>query len=739
MANTTLIQSDWSTISNIQCGYLIDIKAKRESLTGLNVTTDIENATLIIVDDELYARYTNNSGYLSLAKYNKVNNTWTIINESTILNIDSCQVVGFNNNIYFMYNNDSDEVILKIYNTVNNSWTDGIINDTLCIFSTYEVDLSYYRKFISEGVYEDSLYIFGRANHSVTYNTLPLFLKYDLTSKTWSSIDLSEKVIDTSCPGSLAYPKLNKYNDNFYIVGIRNETTHSLWSYEILTNTFSKKNDLSMGENSAFLMLVQKDNDMIGILEEYDIDTEKSKYYFKTYNTTNDTWGILNNIPGIKENDFYYLAMDKNSIYLLNYQYENILKPSINSVEQYFVSNDILLDTTNVWYNNGYLYLLSEENSTIILKTINLTTNAITTDNITFPVGNAVNNLYTAMTFYNNAIYFYGGVNTNKIYKYDISTKSCTLVNDTGKNKQRSSIIIVNDKLYSIGGSNLTDIDYYDTLDVYDLVNNTWNTITIPNTDIVKRTYCKLFSKDNNVFIYYGESNDVSSSNLNKIWVFDTSTNTFTEKGEIPQINNKSIFFIFNNQIYCTETYFTDINLTIIKSWDYVTDTYTTYKTILFNSSFGNNIQCYYLFEHNSNLMNYCNINVPVAVAKDEYIDNQIIQYDLTALTYSSVIGEKFVESVEVEVDPISVSYVLEENDKIFFSLYYSNDPEVEFDYFGDSSTTYILDNFYYLWDIEFTNLPLGFTFSNNLYWKIKCFTNKCDTSEFSLPFKKPV
>lgn len=134
-------------------------------------------------------------------------------------------------------------------------------------------------------------------------------------------------------------------------------------------------------------------------------------------------------------------------------------------------------------------------------------------------------------TFYNNCIYFYGGLSSNKLFKYDITTNTITLINETGKNKRSGSIIIVNDKLYSVGGTNLTDEDYHNTLDVYDLLTNTWSELTIPSNNIVNRTYPKLFNKDNLILITGGSSFSVSDEELHKIWVLDITTNTIEEKG----------------------------------------------------------------------------------------------------------------------------------------------------------------------------------------------------------------
>ncbi|RHZ53555.1 hypothetical protein Glove_441g31 [Diversispora epigaea] len=152
-----------------------------------------------------------------------------------------------------------------------------------------------------------------------------------------------------------------------------------------------------------------------------------------------------------------------------------------------------------------------------------------------------------------STIYLYGGFMINKdthdydysnlVYKYDYSTSTWSTPNlggDTVPPRQDIRGVIDNlGKIYIFGGFNATNLasytgHLYNDMNVLNTASNTWTTLSISNIPNLSEQYAANILP-NGIIVYFGGVEEVSDNadftlaNMNKIKLFDTNTNEWSE------------------------------------------------------------------------------------------------------------------------------------------------------------------------------------------------------------------
>lgn len=744
MPNTSLIQSNWSNSASIQCGFLLNNKPKKtflKSFESSNPNGLIEDNFLIEIEGSLYCLFNDNE-FFSISKYAGVANTWNTIAISSVAYENDYLCVGFNNKIYILFG-DAGSLTFKIYDITTNTWSDGIIDSALCLFNYYEVALTYY---------ENNLYVFGKSSTASVPTDLPLFLKYDTTTTVWTAIDFTGKIVDDTCPGSFDFAYIGKAATGFYLYGLG--ATYSFWYYDYATNVWTKKNNaFGLPDiNTTFFNLSLIVDKLFAIGSVFDVVTDKQRFIFKYYDTLADTWHQLSNIQGLEEYKNPSLCFKDNALYVLDYHTELINKPNIKNIEHDIVSDNTLLEARFAHAYNGSIYNMSpfyqaDGKKVCMLSEVNLTTKVVTNSIIpdfnTFSVLDIVN-IYSASIMIGTDIYFYGGRNAanvllNTLIKFNVVTKTWTLESDAGIAIQNASMCQVGDNLYVIGGTASTDTSYFTTIQVYSLTNKTWSTITPNSIYITNRTSPRLLIKDNNIYIYHGNSYSLNSTERAKVIKFNTADSSVTiMQPLVTNPNGQTVtLFNYNGLSYAGFDSAYDGAPFTFYLWDSAADTYTLDKTFSLNSAISDRVDIDLFFDVNISgtptLYLYGEMR-PTSRVIGANVEGGVIKIDLNASSQEFVASSKLVPALIFTIDKPSVSYHYEK-EQFFLYVTYRKTTNVspQYVFYG------ILDREYNIYsDDEFSfstkSFPLGFThLTNDTYnFKVRMGTKKTGFSKES-------
>lgn len=161
----------------------------------------------------------------------------------------------------------------------------------------------------------------------------------------------------------------------------------------------------------------------------------------------------------------------------------------------------------------------------------------------------------------NGKIYIFGGVGDsiagvtgeklNTTYEYDPSTNVWTQKKSMTYSRGGVSAVVVNDKVYVMGG-------YYDlngvltrtdAVEVYDPSNDTWTSSKKMPTP---KSWGSASVVDNVIYYFGGGTNDANNKTkyLNTVEAFDTTTNTWTSKAPMPQSLQGLSTIAYKGKIY---------------------------------------------------------------------------------------------------------------------------------------------------------------------------------------------
>lgn len=272
------------------------------------------------------------------------------------------------------------------------------------------------------------------------------------------------------------------------------------------------------------------------------------------YSSSSGSWGSC-----FQDGDFLYWGKSNNGLVCLNIKTNEITLPSMSAVigvnaqsyctfcqngrKLYLASNNISIHNTN--YSNA-------------VAEIDLDTKAA---NLVcyLPYDSELNSTvaYMAMEYLDGKLYLFGGMRysyanvSNKIKIVDLSSKKASVAKATIPVAAKMfSTCVVGSKIYIMGGAQ------QDTpkngVYCYDTISDTCTTVaTYPVT--VAGMSCVSFGQ----YIYcFGGSkgnfnNGLPNKQINTIYRFDTSTNTFTQLStKLPEIGIWLLFYKFDNSNY---------------------------------------------------------------------------------------------------------------------------------------------------------------------------------------------
>lgn len=690
MPNTSLVQSPWSEKVSLTTGFQMGIKPKKTILGKFDMhNNDLQPLVdLFSVGADVYSLYQTSSGKIGVDKYNGTDFEFTQHSISDITwNVYQKTIYG--NKVYLLLG-DYPNVKLTTFDVVTKIWTTVDVDDSVCNFNSPAVSLCIRPIKVNNVVVKVDLYVIGIPKTVVGgVIPLPVFVKCDLDTNVWSSVDMSGWIAEGSgpganCPEGSWAPALAFYNDGFYHHNCSQAS--SLWYYSFTTNTWViKNNDITFASPTSDEYLLQflcTDTKLIAVFEAGTFDYESNIYTiqfrsFKEYDLEKDLWFNLDDFPGMNDEETFFTLVG-NSIYALHPIYGIMFPPSIVDIRHELESDkaftaDFTSNTCGMYFYQDHIYYFYGNSFTnnIIYNVGNGTTQVNPPINITYPVN--VNKFYfEAACFYKDYLYVFGGCDinnvtnnnpSNKLFKIDLETGIATVEDETGIGTYGSSMIGNADKLYFVGGTTIRpgsaglDSSTYVNLRYYDLITKTWTVLPNPISEMSLVHFPDLCVKDNVIYSVNGssEGTGISSTDFRlypRKW--DTTTNTVTKLNLIPTQGTygESIFFNYDTDLYITHlSPFYEGSSYKFYKYDTVADTYTLMKEYDASNYTHNHNNVVAVHEHNG----YFNVFGELMTATPiwhENIDYTLISFSPTDMGWIGYgAGCQYVYRLIVELD----------------------------------------------------------------------------------------
>ncbi|MDD3172073.1 MAG: kelch repeat-containing protein [Herbinix sp.] len=492
------------------------------NISSMAITSEKNLISVAIVDKDKKGFYINtllHGTYIltySNAVYKNALNTCVIKTTKLFWN-------GFNTlpTITPVINSDGDiEITLrgeKIYFS-NTGWalTDDFMNATPILFSFYkkedakDVGLSSYNKPLNTyptmilpnglptSIIKDKFYKINMKLQRLTF-----VYNQEVSSYCYSISPMSSDILNKIG---------NFHNQNHsFCMGITSPRFKNINSNLINTNKLSNNQTaLRYNKNTGNLITIYKNNNRLSTVEVRNkSDGSFVTYFHRPVPSLYSTYTVIGNkIYMIGGNNGFANISDIYSYDTVNMVWETEAKMSSSMVYH-----------TSIVHNNK-IYIIGGKRAEIrefnpSTKTV---TNKITDSRLLYT------NVHTRSFLYNNKIYIITS-NYNYMLIYDITNNTLSTSANFSIARTRFMCEINNGKIYIIGGdySESGTPVYLNSVEIYDIVSNTWSLINLPN---IKSGGCvKVYN--NKLYIIGG------STNSNHI--LDISTNTFTAG---PQFGN---------------------------------------------------------------------------------------------------------------------------------------------------------------------------------------------------------
>jgi len=175
---------------------------------------------------------------------------------------------------------------------------------------------------------------------------------------------------------------------------------------------------------------------------------------------------------------------------------------------------------------------------------------------------------------YNNILFIVGGVTiagvSSAVEIIDLSTFERSYVESMPEARAFFGFGVIGGKLYVLGG---VDRSYTptNTIFVYDIVNNSWSTLTV--TLPKKIAYCGYSTLGSEIYVIGGI--DEEGNILKDVYSFNTANNTVSTKASLNIARQNHACAVLQDKIYCFGGDNGTYNLRSIEVYDPSTDTWT--------------------------------------------------------------------------------------------------------------------------------------------------------------------
>jgi N-acetylneuraminic acid mutarotase len=167
-------------------------------------------------------------------------------------------------------------------------------------------------------------------------------------------------------------------------------------------------------------------------------------------------------------------------------------------------------------------------------------------------------------------IYFIGGANgsgrKNIAERYDPETNTWEILSPMSEARHGVASAVLNGKVYAIGGQGLSSVE------VYDPSTESWSSGVALPSEVNHGTAITVGVK---IYLIGGRTS--SNQDINQVLCFDTSTNQWQAKANMPTARNGVKLVWFDNRIWAIAGFGTPANSTV-ESYDPQTDTWRTEK-----------------------------------------------------------------------------------------------------------------------------------------------------------------
>ena len=144
-----------------------------------------------------------------------------------------------------------------------------------------------------------------------------------------------------------------------------------------------------------------------------------------------------------------------------------------------------------------------------------------------------------SMSIHDNKIYLYSvmmhGIRNNLTLIYDIDTDTWSYGAEAPRYKEGiMGGALIDEKIYDLAGEDYETYEFNEYLDIYDIANNTWTSEPLPHTELAI-AYGGVTSLGKKVFAIGGVWDNNEWYYSNKTWIYNTETNEWTQKQDLPE------------------------------------------------------------------------------------------------------------------------------------------------------------------------------------------------------------